>query len=74
MMLIAIHYAHPAQINSIKLEVKKHGFYSAYCESVIVGLSDHAVLIEQIKKIALQANLIVTFNKAQNVCIFEAKT
>lgn len=72
MMLIARHYVEPVQINAIKLAVKKHGFYSAYCKTLIAGLNNHADLIEEIKKIALKADLLVTFNQAQDICIFEA--
>ncbi|WP_047536626.1 hypothetical protein [Methylotenera versatilis] len=53
-------------------EVNQHGFYSAYCAILMRHIDDHDVLIGEIKKMAIRANLQVTFNTTETICIFEA--
>lgn len=59
-------------IAEIVCEVNQHGFYSAYCATLMRHIDDHDVLIGEIKKMAIRANLQVTFNAAETICIFEA--
>lgn len=60
-----------ADIATIAREVKQHGFYSAFCANLIQGIDDHDVLMSEIKKMASRANLQVTFNAEESICIFE---
>lgn len=62
----------PADLATIVREVKQHGFYSAYCANLIQGIDDHKVLMAEIRKMATRANLQVTFNAEESICIFEA--
>ncbi len=64
------HIVH-VDISHIASEVKKHGFYSSYCDSFSHGASNHNELILMIKVLAKNANLKVSFNVAESVCIFE---
>lgn len=59
-------------ISQIVNEVKKHGFYSSYCDSFSHGASNHNELILMIKMLAKNAHLKVSFNVAESICIFEA--
>lgn len=60
-----------AQIVTILREVKKHGFYSAYCDNLIPNIIRHDLLISEIRRIATRANLSVKFNSEESICIFE---
>lgn len=62
----------PADLATIVREVKQHGFCSAYCANLIQGIDDHEVLMAEIRKMATHANLQVTFNAEESICIFEA--
>lgn len=67
-----LNQSEPADIATIKCEVKQHGFYSAFC----INMADapcHDDLIISIKKMALQAHLKVSFNAAESICVFEAE-
>lgn len=59
-------------ISHIVVEVKKHGFYSSYCDSFSHGAKNHNELILIIKMLAKHAHLKVSFNATESVCIFEA--
>lgn len=61
-----------ADLATIVGEIKQHGFYSAYCANLILGIDVHDVLIEEIRKMASRANVRVTFNAEESICIFEA--
>jgi len=64
----------PAQsthIAEIVHEVKQHGFYSAYCVNLVPDLANHTAQIAEIKALARRANLQVTFNAEESICIFE---
>lgn len=58
-------------ISQIIDEVKKHGFYSAFCNSLMPDIMDHYLRINEIRKLAIAANLRVTFNSTKTICIFE---
>ncbi len=64
-------YATDTELSFILHEVKKHGFYSAFCDDLVGGLDNHDELILAIKTMAKHAHLQVNFNALQNVCIFE---
>ena len=64
--------AESADIATIAYEVKQHGFYSAYCVHLIRGIADHDALISAIQHLAARAELRVTFNAEESICIFEA--
>jgi hypothetical protein len=59
-------------ISDIVNEVKKHGFYSSYCDDFIHGASNHNELILMIKMLARSVNLKVSFNVTESICVFEA--
>lgn len=67
-----LNQSEPADLTTIVCEVKQHGFYSAFCANLIQGIDDHDVLMSEIKKMASRANLQVTFNAEESICIFEA--
>ena len=52
-------------------EVKQHGFYSAYCAHLIGDIANHDALISAIEHLAALAQLRVTFNAEETICIFE---
>ena len=56
----------------IMQEVRQHGFYSAYCAHLIGDIADHDALISAIEHLAALAQLRVTFNAEESICIFEA--
>ena len=60
-----------ADIATILLEVKQHGFYSNYCINLVEGTDDKEVLVTKIRQIASKALLRVTFNADKTICIFE---
>ena len=60
-----------ADIATILLEVKQHGFYSNYCINLVEGTDDKEVLVSKIRQIASKALLRVTFNADKTICIFE---
>ncbi|WP_047539390.1 hypothetical protein [Methylotenera versatilis] len=62
----------PADLATIVREVKQHGFYSAFCTNLVPDIADHDVLMSEIKKLAIRAQLQVTFNAEESICIFEA--
>ena len=64
--------AESADIATIAREVKQHGFYSAYCANLIPNITQHDALISAIQHIAARAELRVTFNAEETICIFEA--
>jgi len=66
-----LNQSEPADIATIKSEVKQHGFYSAFCTNV-ADAPCHDDLMRLIKKMALQAHLKVSFNAAESICVFEA--
>lgn len=59
-------------IATIKHEVKQDGFYSALCRELIPNCANHDALISAIEHLAAQAELRVTFNAEESICIFEA--
>jgi len=61
-----------ADIATIAREVKEHGFYSAYCDNLIPDITEHDALISAIQHLAARAELRVTFNAEESICIFEA--
>lgn len=63
--------AESADIATIVREVKQHGFYSAYCISLMPDIADHDALISEIQHMAARAELRVTFNAEESICIFE---
>lgn len=63
--------AEPAGIIMIFSEVKQHGFYSAYCINLMPDIADHDRLISAIQHMAARAELRVTFNAEETICIFE---
>ncbi len=65
-------YSQPADISRILSEVKKHGFYSAFCVQLMPNIVIHDALINAIKHLAARAELQVTFNAEENICIFES--
>ena len=64
--------ADSADIATILNEVKQHGFYSAYCDNLIPNIAEHDALISAIQHLAARAELRVTFNAEETICIFEA--
>ena len=60
-----------ADIATIAREVKQHGFYSAYCDNLIPDITEHDALISAIQHLAARAELRVTFNAEESICIFE---
>ncbi|WP_047538006.1 hypothetical protein [Methylotenera versatilis] len=60
-------------IPTILREVKEHGFYSAYCVNLVPDIVDHLALISEINHMARRANLRVTFNSEESICVFENK-
>ena len=60
-----------ADIATIAREVKEHGFYSAYCDNLIPNMTEHDALISAIQHLAVRAELRVTFNAEESICIFE---
>ena len=64
--------ADSADIATILNEVKQHGFYSAYCDNLILDITEHDALISAIQHLAKRAELRVTFNAEETICIFEA--
>lgn len=66
-----LNYVEPADITAILREVKQHGFYSAFCTHLVPDIADHDAQISEIKKLAIRAQLRVTFNHAESICIFE---
>lgn len=64
--------AQSADLATITREVKQHGFYSAYCHHLLPNLNEHDALISAIQHMAAQAELRVTFNAEESICIFEA--
>ena len=63
--------ADSADIAAITHEIKKHGFYSAYCDNLIPNITEHVALISAIQHMAARAQLRVTFNAEESICIFE---
>jgi len=61
-----------ADIAIIAREVKQHGFYSAYCDNLLPNITEHDALISAIQHMAARAELRVTFNAEESICIFEA--
>ena len=59
------------EISQIINEVKKNGFYSLFCDDMVSGVFNANELIQLIETIAAMANLKVSFNAANNICIFE---
>lgn len=64
--------AEQADIAIIVDEVKRHGFYSAHCASLVVNAQGHNDLIQKIQTMAASAQLSVSFNATGELCIFEA--
>ena len=64
--------AEPTDIATIAHEVKQHGFHSAYCDQLIPNIATHDELISAIQHMAARAELRVTFNAEESICIFEA--
>ena len=62
------------EISQIINEVKKNGFYSSFCDDLVSGVFNANELIQLIETIAARANLKVSFNAANNICIFEQKS
>ncbi len=63
-----------AESNDIAIimrEVKQHGFYSAFCSDVILNAPNHDDVVQMIKALAVRAHLKVSFNAAENICLFE---
>ena len=60
-----------ADIATIAREVKEHGFYSAYCDNLIPNIAEHDSLISAIEHLAARAELRLTFNAEESICIFE---
>ena len=58
-------------ICDIMREVHVHGFYMAHCVHVVPQARNRQALILAIKKLAMNAQLKVSFNEAQSICIFE---
>lgn len=58
-------------IAEIVREVNQHGFYSAYCATLISYIDSHDALISEIQHMAARAQLRVTFNAEESICIFE---
>jgi len=65
-------YAEPADMITIKSEVKQHDFYSAFCMNIMPNIVEHDVMISYIQHMAARAQLQVTFNAEETICIFEA--
>ena len=65
-------YSQPVDISRILSEVKQHGFYSAFCVQLMPNIAEHDALISAIQHMAAQAELRVTFNAEESICIFEA--
>jgi hypothetical protein len=65
-------HAEPVEIATIVREVKQQGFYSAFCVNLIGDIAEHDALISEIQQMATRANLRVTFNAEESICIFEA--
>ncbi len=65
-------YSQPADISKILSEVKQHGFYSVFCVQLMPNIVDHDALISAIEHLAARAELQVTFNAEESICIFEA--
>ena len=63
--------ADSADIATIAREVKQHGFYSAFCDNLLPNITDHDALISAIQHMAARAELRVTFNAEESICIFE---
>ena len=59
------------EISQIISEVKKNGFYSSFCDDLVSGVVNLNELISVIEVIAARANLKVSFNATNNICIFE---
>lgn len=74
MMIKKSSYKAHVDISHIVSEVKKHGFYSSYCDNFAYGVSTQNELILMIKILAKSANLNVSFNVKESICIFEALT
>ena len=64
--------AESVDIAAVAREVKQHGFYSAYCDNLIPDITEHDALISAIQHMAGRAELRVTFNAEESICIFEA--
>jgi len=67
-----LHPVESADIATIAREVKQHGFYSAYCDHLMPNITGHDALISEIQHLAARAELRVTFNAEESICIFEA--
>jgi len=67
-----LHRAESVDIETIAHEVKQHGFYSAYCDHLMPNITGHDALISEIQHLAARAELRVTFNAEESICIFEA--
>lgn len=63
--------AHPISIKEIVREVNQHGFYSAFCISLMPNMIEHEMLVDAINQLAKRANLKVAFNAAETICVFE---
>jgi len=61
-----------ADIATIAHEVKQDGFYSAHCVDLMPDITGHDALISAIQHMAARAELRVTFNAEESICIFEA--
>lgn len=61
-----------ADTSSILSEVKKNGFYSAFCVNIMPHMTNHNALIAEIQHLAARAPLRVTFNTEETICVFEA--
>ena len=66
-----LNFSETADIETILIEVKRNGFYSAYCANLIQGIENSDALISEIRHMASKALLRVTFNADKTICIFE---
>jgi hypothetical protein len=57
---------------NIVQEVKRNGFFPAYCNDVVSDTLDFEAQAAIIKVLASNAQLQVSFNEARRLCIFEA--
>ena len=73
-MLQDANLSEPISLSDIMREVHLHGFYMAHCVHVAPQARNRQALILAIKRLAMSAQLKVSFNEAQSICIFEALT
>ena len=67
-----LNHSESVDISRILSEVKQHGFYSAFCVQLMPDISEHDALISAIEHLAARAELQMTFNAEETICIFEA--